>query len=73
LWVSREAYLGNARAQVQLRSDERYGIVRFVSPDSARSALETLNGTEILGEGLTVTTTDPAATARNTKRPRVAE
>lgn len=59
--------------QVQLRADERYGIVRFASPDGARAALEALNGTEVLGEGLTVSATDPAATARNTKRPRVAE
>ena len=61
------------RAQVQLRSDERYGIVRYASADAARAALDTLNGAEILGEGLTVSRTDPVATARNTKRPRVAE
>jgi RNA recognition motif-containing protein len=58
---------------VQLRADERFGIVRFADAESARRALETLNGTSICGEGLTVTTTDPIASARISKRPRVAE
>lgn len=60
------------RVQVQLRTDERYGIVRFRSPDAARAALEALHGSDILGEALSVTPHDPAATPRNTKRPRVA-
>lgn len=63
----------NTCAQVHLRSDGRYGIVRLADAEAARRALEALNNTTICGEGLTVSKTDPLANARNTKRPRVAE
>lgn len=59
--------------QVLLRPDERYGVVRFAEAESAVKALQALNGTSICGEALIVTTTDPLAGARNSKRPRVAE
>lgn len=62
-----------ACTQVHLRSDERYGVVRFTGAEGARRALETLHSTTVLGEALSVSTTDPLATLRNTKRPRVAE
>ncbi|CAL8466686.1 g6222 [Coccomyxa elongata] len=58
---------------VHLRSDERYGVVRFTGAEGARRALEALHNTTILGEALLVTTADPLATLRNSKRPRVAE
>lgn len=59
--------------QVHLRSNERYGVVRFTGAEGARRALEALHNTTILGEALLVTTADPLATLRNSKRPRVAE
>lgn len=47
--------------------------MRYVTPDAAQAALEHLNGTEVCGEALTVSLTDPIQNARNSKRPRVAE
>ena len=56
----------------RLRADERYGVVTFAAADSARAAVAAMNGTQLCGEALTVTATDPQAGARTSKRPRVA-
>jgi hypothetical protein len=40
--------------------------------EAARAALAQLNGTDILGEALTVSLADPLQSERNSKRPRVA-
>ena len=57
---------------VHLRpNDERYGAVQFHKAESARRALEVLNGSDICGEALNVLPADPLLAARN-KRARVA-
>lgn len=64
-----------AMAQVEaarLRADERFGVITFASADAARAAAAALNGTQLCGEALAVTATDPQAGARTSKRPRVA-
>ncbi|CAD7697503.1 unnamed protein product [Ostreobium quekettii] len=39
---------------VRLHKDRRFGVVTFASSEFAKSAVQMLNGTDILGEGLTV-------------------
>lgn len=39
---------------VRLQQDSRLGVVKFSSPDSARDAVKTLNGADVLGETLSV-------------------
>ncbi len=56
----------------RLRADERYGVIVFAHAEGARAAVAALNGTQLCGEALTVTITDPQAGARTSKRPRVA-
>lgn len=58
---------------VQLQHDPRLAVVRFSKPDSARAALNGLNGTNICGEALAVSMVDPLLSSRITKRARVAE
>lgn len=58
---------------VRLQRDTRFAIVKFTNPNSARAALETLNGTNICGEALAVSLVDPLQSFRITKRARVAE
>jgi hypothetical protein len=56
---------------VRLAVDKRVGVVKLKSPEMAKIALERLNGTDICGEGLTVTFNNPLHSARFTKRARV--
>ena len=56
----------------RLRADARFGVITFASADAARAAAAALNGTQLCGEALAVTATDPQAGARTSKRPRVA-
>ena len=56
----------------RLRADERCGVITFAAADGARAAMAAMNGTQLCGEALTVTATDPQAGARTSKRPRVA-
>ncbi|KAK9841804.1 hypothetical protein WJX81_004164 [Elliptochloris bilobata] len=67
-FFSRHGKVESAR----LRADERYGVVTFATADGARAAVAAMNATQLCGEALTVTATDPQAGARTSKRPRVA-
>lgn len=58
---------------VQLQRDPRFAVVKFSKADSARAALNSLNGTNICGEALAVSMVDPLLSSRITKRARVAE
>ncbi|KAL3140232.1 RNA-binding protein 45 [Trebouxia sp. C0009 RCD-2024] len=58
---------------VQLQRDPRLAIVKFSKAESARAALNGLNGTNICGEALAVSMVDPLLSSRITKRARVAE
>lgn len=58
---------------VQLQRDPRFAVVKFSKADSARVALNSLNGTNICGEALAVSMVDPLLSSRITKRARVAE
>ena len=58
---------------VQLQRDPRLAIVKFSNADSARSALNGLNGTNICGEALAVSMVNPLLSSRISKRARVAE
>lgn len=58
---------------VRLQRNPCLGMVKFANPDSARSALAALNGTNICGIPLTVSLIDPLHSSRISKRARVAE
>ncbi len=44
-----------------------------MTAEAAQMAMARLNGTDICGEALTISVTDPLQNERNSKRPRVAE
>jgi len=54
-------------------ADGRICMLQFVTAEAAQMAMARLNGTDICGEALTISVTDPLQNERNSKRPRVAE
>ena len=46
--------------------------LQFATAEAARTAFSRLNGTDICGESLSISLTDPLHNERNSKRPRVA-
>ena len=54
-------------------ADCKTRLVQFATAEAAQTAMARLNGTDICGEALTISVTDPLQSERNSKRPRVAE
>ncbi len=73
-WISLYNYSQESElsrcAQVRLRPDERFGVVRFGTAEAVQSAIGALHGTKICGENISVTRQDPLMAPHNSKRPR---